>query len=135
MAVLRCFALVLGLLAPGPALAADNGGPPLTELMMRPNYPTAYKTMIGTTTVPGWVSDFAKTLDGPPTPSTDILAGGTIYTLGFTCKPNDCSNNQLYVLFRGDGSQAWGMLVEGDKRGWLGAPDDKIKETISGHVE
>ena len=116
-----------------PALAAD-GGPPLVELMLRPNYLTAYKAMIGTTTVSPWVADFAKTLDGPPTPSTDLLAGGTIYTLGFTCKPNECADYQLFVLFTGDGSRAWGLLLEGEKQTWLGEPDDKVKEAILSRV-
>ena len=116
-----------------PALAAD-GGPTLVELMLRPNYLTAYKAMIGTTTVSPWVADFAKTLDGPPTPSTDLLAGGTIYTLGFTCKPNECADHQLFVLFTGDGSRAWGLLLEGEKQTWLGEPDDKVKEAILSRV-
>ncbi len=133
--MIRSLAFVLCVAIAGSALAADNGGPPLPELMMRPNYPTAYKTMIGTATVPDWVTDFAKTLDGPPVPSTDLFSEGMIYTLAFTCKPNDCSNNQLYVLFRGDGSQAWAMLMEGEKRSWLGDPDDKVKEAISSRVE
>jgi hypothetical protein len=124
---------VLALLG-GSAVAAD-GGPPLVELMIRPNYLTAYKAMIGTTTVAPWVVDFAKTLDGPPTPSTDLLAGGTIYTLGFTCKPNDCAEHQLFVLFTGDGSKAWGLLLEGSQQTWLGEPGDKIKEAILGRVE
>jgi hypothetical protein len=133
--VIKRLALLICVAVAGPAIAADNGGPPLTELMMRPNYPTAYKAMLGSATVPSWVTDFAKTLDGPPTPSTDMLSEGTIYTLAFTCKPNACSDSQLFVLFRGDGSQAWGMLIEGDKRMWLGDPNDKIKEAISSRVE
>jgi hypothetical protein len=124
---------VLALLASS-AVAAD-GGPPLVELMLRPNYLTAYKAMIGTTTVPPWVTEFSKTLDGPPLPSADLFAGGTIYTLAFTCKPNECAEHQLFVLFTGDGSKAWGLLLEGSQQIWLGEPDDKIKEAILSRVE
>lgn len=127
--------VLLALLGGGaPALAAD-GGPPLVELMIRPNYLTAYKKMLGTTPVAEWVIDFAKTLDGPPIPSADLFAGGTIFTLAFTCKPNECDNHQLFVLFTGDGSQAWGLLVEGGQQSWLGDPNDKIKEAILSRVE
>lgn len=126
--------VVLGMLcSSSPAFAAD-GGPPLVELMIRPNYLTAYKAMIGVTAVPPWVVDFAKTLDGPPVPSADLLAGGTIYTLGVTCKPNECADHQLFVLFTGDGSRAWGLLLEGTEQTWLGDPDDKIKEAILSRV-
>jgi hypothetical protein len=131
----KLLVLILLLSGSAPALAADDGGPPLVELMLRPNYLTAYKTMVGVTQVPPWITDFAKTLDGPPTPSAVLFAGGTLFTLAFTCKPNDCADNQLYVLFTGDGSQAWGLLVEGEKQGWLGDPDEKIKETILSRLQ
>ena len=131
---LRVLAVLVLLGGSTPAVAAD-GGPPLVELMIRPNYLTAYKTMIGTTTVSPWVVDFAKTLDGPPVPSADLLAGGTIYTLAFTCKPNECADHQLFVLFTGDGSRAWGFLIEAEQQTWLGDPDDKIKEAILSRVE
>ena len=111
---LRVLAVLAVLSSSAPAGAAD-GGPPLVELMLRPNYLTAYKTMIGTTTVPPWVTDFAKTLEGPPTPSADLLSDGMIYTLAFTCKPNECAEHQLFVLFTGDGSKAWGLLARPGK--------------------
>jgi len=132
--IAKLLVVLVTLGAGAPALAAD-GGPPLVELMIRPNYLTAYKAMIGVTTVPPWVADFAKTLDGPPVPSADLLAGGTIYTLGFTCKPNECANHHLFVLFTGDGSRAWGLLLEGQEQVWLGDPDDKIKAAILSRVE
>ena len=131
---MRLLVVIAMLGAGAPAFAAD-GGPPLVELMLRPNYLTAFKTMLGTTPVAEWVVDFTKTLDGPPTPSTDLLGGGTIYTLAFTCKPNDCAEHQLFVLFTGDGSKAWGLLLEGTQQTWLGDPDDKIKEAILSRVE
>ena len=131
---LRVLAVLAVLSSSAPAVAAD-GGPPLVELMLRPNYLTAYKTMIGTTAVAPWVTDFAKTLEGPPTPSADLLSDGMIYTLAFTCKPNECAEHQLFVLFTGDGSKAWGLLLEGAKQTWLGEPDDKIKEAILSRVE
>jgi hypothetical protein len=132
--LLRVLAVLVLLGGSASAVAAD-GGPPLVELMLRPNYLTAYKAMIGTTTVPPWVTDFSKTLDGPPLPSADLFAGGTIYTLAFTCKPNECAEHQLFVLFTGDGSQAWGFLIEGEQQTWLADPNDKIKEAILSRVE
>jgi hypothetical protein len=38
-------------------------------------------------------------------------------------------------LFTGDGSRAWGLLLEGTEQVWLGDPDDKIKEAILSRVE
>lgn len=132
--LVRLFLLAVLLGGAAPALAAD-GGPPLVELMLRPNYLTAFKKMLGTTPVAEWIVDFTKTLDGPPTPSADLLAGGTIYTLAFTCKPNGCDSHQLFVLFTGDGSQAWGFLLENGQQTWLGDPSDKIKEAILSRLQ
>jgi hypothetical protein len=130
--------LVFGLLLFGSAhaFAAEKfGGPPLFDLMKLPNYAAAWKAMIGEDKVPDWVDSFAKTLDGPDLPSMDLLANGRIYVLGFTCKPNECEDNQLYVLFAADGAQAWGMLLEGKRRSWLGQPDQATQETILSRVE
>jgi hypothetical protein len=134
--LVRTLLLLLSVVGSAAAAPAEKpSGPALVDLMNLPNYAAAWKTMIGDTTVPDWLNGFAKTLDGPAIPSIDLLAGGKIYTLGFTCKPNDCGENQLYVLFNGDGSQAWGMLVEGERRSWLGAPDEAIQEAIRSRVE
>ena len=106
----RVLAVLVLLGGSAPSVAAD-GGPPLVELMIRPNYLTAYKTMIGTTTVSPWVVDFAKTLDGPPTPSVDLLAGGTIYTLGFTCKPNECAEESAFRPVHGRRVEGLGLAA------------------------
>jgi hypothetical protein len=134
--MIRALLLLCALLSPS-AFAADGkpSGPPLVDLMMLPNHAASWKVMLGDTKVPAWVESFAKTLDGPNIPSIDLLTGGKIYTLGFTCEPNDCEQSQLYVLFNGDGSQAWGMLLEGEKRVWLGNPDQSIKDAILGRLE
>jgi hypothetical protein len=107
----------------------------LFELMKLPNYLAAYKAMVGGVTVPDWVNGFATTLDGPPMSSVDLLAGGKIYTLGFTCKPNACGDNQLYVLFAPDATQAWGLLIQSGLQSWLGNPDPTIQQAILSRLE
>ena len=55
-----------------------------------------------------------------------------VYTLGFTCKPNDCENNQLYVLFAPEGRDAWAMLATpATGVTWLGRPDQRIQDAIT----
>ena len=128
------FLLAVLLVAAAPALAADsvqNKGPVLGELMKLPAFIYAWQGMVAGETPPQWVKDYTATLDGPPVPTIAVPLDGEIYTLGFTCKPNECEANQLYVLFAPDGRDAWGMLGTPDGISWLGRPDQRIQDAIT----
>lgn len=119
-----------------PAVAADAPkGPYLSDLMKQPAHRGAWSGMLAGETPPAWIEDYAKTLDGPPTPSIAIQANDQTYTLAFTCKPNECAENQLYVLFSPGGGKAWGLLITGGVQKWLGGPDKAIQDTILSGIE
>jgi hypothetical protein len=123
------FALLL--LASASASAAEQPkGPLLGDLLKLPQYRAAYIGMLAGETPPAWVDDFAKTLDGPPSPSIAVPIGDSVYTLGFTCKPGGCGDEQLYVLFSPSGAKAWGLLLTGTEKKWLGSPDQSIQDAI-----
>ena len=65
----------------------------------------------------------------------DGPVGGQPYLLGWVCKPHDCGDNELYVLFAPGARQAWGLLISGDKRSWLGRPDPAIQAAILSGVQ
>ena len=118
------------------ALAVDAPkGPVLAELMKQPANRAAWYGMFAGETPPQWVDDYAKSLDGPPTPSIALEANGQIYTLAFTCKPNACGDNQLFVLFSPGGAKAWGLLVTGNEKTWFGAPDQTIQDAILSGID
>ena len=120
----------------GPAVAADAPkGPNLSELMKQPAHRGAWSGMLAGETPPTWIEDYAKSLDGPPTPSIAVQANDQTYTLAFTCKPNECAENQLYVLFSPGGGKAWGLLITGGAQKWLGGPDKAIQDTILSGIE
>jgi len=124
--------LLLLLVTLTPALAADAPkGPAMGKLMKLPAYIYAWQGMMSGETPPPWVTEFGATLDGPPTPTIPVPLDGETYTLGFTCKANDCEANQLYVLFAPEGRDAWGMLAAGDGISWLGRPDKRIQDAIT----
>lgn len=85
--------------------------------------------------VPAWVSNYAKTFDGPSSPSKTVQVGGQAYLLGYVCKAHDCGDNQLHVLFSPNGSRAWGLLVTGQQRRWLAKPDAAIQAAIQSNLE
>jgi hypothetical protein len=120
--------------AAAPALAQDDG-PYLFDLMKQPRYAMAWKGMLVGETAPPWVNSFTKSLNGTSAPSTTVSVGGEPYLLGWVCKPHDCGGNELYVLFAPGARQAWGLLISGDKRSWLGRPDPAIQAAILSGVK
>lgn len=132
LARLLLFVLVCGSSA---ALATEQPGPFLFDLMKQDAYAAAWKGMLAGETVPEWVESYGKTLDGPAMPALTVAVSDESYKLGFTCKPNDCGDNQLFVLFAPGAKQAWGLLITGDKHRWLGSPDPTIRAAILSGVE
>lgn len=118
---------------PATAPDAPAPGPVLGELLKLPKYIYAWQLMVSGETPPDWVREYTATLDGPPVPSIPVPLHGEIYSLGFTCKPNDCENNQLYVLFAPEGRDAWALLATpATGITWLGRPDQRIQDAITG---
>ena len=127
---------VLLLAGSAPAFAADEAKIPLlTDLMKQPTYRAAWIGMLAGETPPAWIEDYAKSLDGPPSPSIPVMVGADPYTLGFTCKPNGCGDDQLYVLFSPGGAKAWGLLLTGQQKKWLGSPDQSIQNAVLSAIE
>ena len=132
----RLLLFVLLAMSGAPAFAVDAPkGPYLSELMKQPSHRAAWYGMLAGETAPSWVEDYAKTLDGPPTPSIAIETNDQTYTLAFTCKANECAENQLYVLFSPGGAKAWGLLITAGQHQWFGAPDKGIQDAILSSIE
>jgi inhibitor of lysozyme (Ivy) len=127
LALLLCGASAFG--------AEQPKGPRLGDLLKQPTYRAAWIGMLAGAAPPAWIEDYAKTLDGPPSPSIEIPVGADSYTLGFTCKPGACGDDQLYVLFSPGGAKAWGLLLTGTEKKWLGSPDQSIQEAILNSFE
>jgi len=127
---------VILLLAAAPTQAQAQDTPYLFDLLEQSAYLKAWNGMLKGETVPPWVKSYAKTFDGPATPSTEVPVGGQPYTLAWVCKAHDCGDNQLYVLFAPEGRQAWGLLISaGDERKWLGNPDAAVQAAILSGVQ
>jgi Inhibitor of vertebrate lysozyme (Ivy) len=127
---------VLLLLGSVLAYAAEaTKGPILADLMKVPSYRAAWISMLAGATVPPWIEDYVKTLDGPTTPSIAVQVGDDTYTLGFTCQANRCGDNQLYVLFSPGGAKAWGLLLTGKEHKWLGSPEKSIQDAFLSGLE
>ncbi len=113
----------------GTALAAQ---PYLYDLLRQKPYHAAWDAMLkGEKNVERWVVTFGKTYDGVADTIKSVTVDGQSDTLGWVCKPHDCGNHQLYVLFAPDASAAWGMLVSDKDVRWFGAPSPSVKAALS----
>lgn len=115
------------LVAAAPALAK-----PMGELLKQKAYAYAWDNMMAGERAPIWVHEYAQTLDGPSTPVIPVELDGETYALGFTCKPDACEGNQLYVLFAPGGRDAWGLLAADGAITWLGKPNERIQDALTG---
>ena len=132
-ALVVSFLLLLGSIS---TFAAEQpNGPLLADLLKLPQYRAAWIGMLAGATPPAWVEDYSKTFDGPPSPSIAIPVGADSYILAFTCKPNACDEEQLYVLFSPGGAKAWGLLLTAAGKKWLGSPDQSIQDAIANSLE
>lgn len=102
----------------------------LPEIAAKAPYKKAYAQMLS---FPAWVSK----AQGTATPVEQVSADGKNYTVGHMCKPHDCADNQMIVVFNADGTQSWGLLAtrsaegaEFDKQ-WLGNPDKVVEGLLN----
>ncbi|GBQ22506.1 hypothetical protein AA12717_1209 [Gluconacetobacter sacchari DSM 12717] len=99
------------------------------DLLLEAPYRRAYVVM---QRFPDWVSRGQAT----STPVSRVASGGRTYLLGHLCKPHDCADNQLDIVFAADGHAAWGLLhVRPDAahpflQSWLGSPDEEIQALL-----
>lgn len=133
--------MIRAFLAAAVLLAATTvsalAGPYLFELMEIKSYRAAWLAMLdGEDDVPDWIVDFTDTGNGVASPSEDVdVDGGMPFALATVCKPHDCGDNMLYVLFRPMGSGAWALLVTPAGERWFGNPDAAVKRALEARAQ
>jgi hypothetical protein len=129
--------LVIALLLCGASVYAADApsGPYLFDLLKQKPYLATWNGMLAGASVTAWVKNYAKTFDGPSSPSKSVPIQGKVYTLGWVCKAHDCGDNQLHVLFAPGATQAWGLLTTSGQQKWLGNPDAAIQTAINSNLE
>ena len=125
----RLAALCLALAAP--AFAAE-GEYIFDTLKKHPAYKAAYARMLaGQQDVPDW----ARTARAVATPAAVINVGGVEYEFHNLCKPHDCGDNSMEVMFAPGGTAAWGLLQERGAKRFFGNPDAPKRIALEGALE
>lgn len=102
----------------------------LPEIASKAPYQKAYAEMLS---FPSWVSK----AQGAASPVEKVSADGKSFTVGFMCKPHDCADNQLSVVFSADGKKSWGLLATRSADGKtlnkqvLGNPDSVVEGLLN----
>ena len=102
----------------------------LPEIASKAPYKKAYAEMLS---FPSWVSK----AQGTASPVERVSVEGKSFTVGHMCKPHDCADNQLSVVFSADGTKSWGLLatrsVDGKafNKQLLGNPDSVIEGLLN----
>jgi inhibitor of lysozyme (Ivy) len=114
------------------ATASFADQPYLYDLLKEKPYHAAWDAMLkGEKKIDRWIVTFGKTYDGVTDKVKTVAVDGQNDMLGWVCKPHDCGNNQLYLLFAPDAKAAWGMLVTDKTTRWLGAPGDSVQAALT----
>lgn len=104
---------------PSPAQTA----PYLFDLLKRPAFRNSFDALFANErNVAEWIIVFQKTGNGVCGPSKRVQAGGAVYLAADVCKPRDCGDNHLQVLFSENGSRATALLRSPQGQRWFGTP-------------
>jgi hypothetical protein len=104
----------------------------LFDVMRQSVYQKAWKNMVKGEQLPPWVEQITKK-------KNNYVAGPVIsipfpedsYECFWICKPHNCGNENMKILFAPNATKAWGILIEeNEKPQWLGHPDNMIKKAL-----
>lgn len=126
MATIAAIGLLLA-----PLRAAAQSAPYLFDLLKRPAFRKSFDALFADErNVDEWIVIFQKTDNGVCGPSKRLQAGGTIYVLADVCKPRDCGDNHLVILFSESGSRASALLRSPRGQRWFGTPDPQERAVL-----
>ncbi|WP_342650468.1 Ivy family c-type lysozyme inhibitor [Pseudomonas sp. REB1044] len=121
--------LLLGTLFTCCTLQATAADQYLPDLVQKAPYKAAYAKML---MLPEWISQ-AK---GTASPLRKVKLGDDTVLVGNVCKPHDCKDNQLVVVFNAKGTQSWGLLATREdsdgafEKHYLGSPNEAVRALL-----
>jgi hypothetical protein len=127
--------LVMMCLACSPAAAADTY---LFDAIKNPSYARALASLLEHAgNLPSWIRETRKTKGNyVASPGAPAAINGSTYEVFFACKPHDCPDSQLAIMFAPNGVQAWGALLEEDKPiSYLGAPSEAQQAALKENLQ
>lgn len=110
---------------PKPALAPAATNPDSVEnwnFVGDKKFKAILRKAIGPKAQEPWISD----LDGPAPPARLVSVTGTDYRLLAVCKPHDCGDNKMIVLYSPANRTVYGKIFERGKITLIGKPSAEV---------
>ncbi|WP_079415456.1 Ivy family c-type lysozyme inhibitor [Thiomonas intermedia] len=112
--------------APPPLPAPGEAASP-TDLLRDPRFKAAYLAALGPLAREAWL----RTLNGPAPPNRQVQIDGHTYTLSAACKPHDCGDNNLVLLYNPRSGTVHGRVLQQGRRATLiGKPPPRLAAAI-----
>lgn len=103
--------------APRPPAAAAEATSP-GELLRDPAFAARYRQSLGPLARERWIAR----LEGPAPQLRGVTLNGVPYQLAAVCKPHDCQDNNLVLVWSAEGQQLQGKVLRGGQVTWIGGP-------------
>lgn len=97
----------------------------LTDAIKNPSYLRSLTGLLKNAgKLPSWTRQVLKTSgDYVGTPVAYSAVDGVRYELFYACKPHDCADNAMELMFAPNGTKAWAAMVkDGSSVSYLGSP-------------
>ena len=109
---------------PGTTPATTHRGPP--DLLKDTRFKAAYLKALGPLAREPWIS----AMEGPAPALRQVkLATGDEYTLAATCKPRDCAEHNLIVLWRPQSARVLALVQQRGRKTPIGTPNpDELRQ-------
>jgi hypothetical protein len=108
--------------------AAARAGAPSSpgELLRDARFREAYLKAAGPLAKERWIAE----LEGPTPALRAVSVAGSTYTLAASCKPNDCAEHNLVLLWQGARAQVAGFVHQRGKSTFIGAPGEAVAREL-----
>lgn len=127
----RAALLLLGLSLLSALPAAAKDGEYLFDTLKKPAYRASWNALIKSKRTDHWLEHFARTKDGPCTPSKTVKVGGVAYQAQTVCEAHNCGGNYFAVFFAPGGRKAWAVyLHDGKNEEYFGRPSPELKTAL-----
>ena len=114
-------------LAASPVMAA---GIDIADVLKRPNYRAAYETMLsGQKGLPAWMATADAVSDATTSDGSKRVIDGQEQEVFEMCKPDQCEDTGLIVIFSKNGDVAKGLLSDNDDL-FFGKPTEEEKNVL-----
>lgn len=96
------------------------------DLLSDPRFKAAYVKALGPSAKDRWLSR----LDGPGPELRKLKVAGTEYTLAATCKPHECADSNLVLLWAPKTAVLHGLVFQNGSNALLGNPPPEVAKEL-----